>query len=477
MWKETCDPPLKLMKVSGHATLIKALQPFCRAAVIVLLISELPRPARAQLLDHFNPLSGTSNGIHLYGVSVSSMYSSGAGVTSDLGIPIGPQLSSGTSLTTIQTSASLGVVRNIGKSSFTMNYSPSYVRSLQGTSFDSINHVLGISLARGVGTKWGVGGSMSVVMSNFDQLLFGGSQGTAITSTPATFDEFAAAVLTGRSVNVALMQAVNVAPNAGSPELAYMYGGRMLSASASASVSYAASTRSAITMSVSTGRTQFISSGSNGVRRGFTTPWTTNAAPSFSWGYSLSPRTSVSVNVGTNRTISQHQDAFATQTGVSIGRTMSNRWLLQGSVGTGWIKPLRQTLPLNQKPQLTYGGSIGYKFYAQTFVGSFSRSVSDIYGLGANTSDSSSAAWSWKRPGSSLSLTGSFGYSILRSPAFANTGSWTGLIGAGKALNAQMAISGGFSYVQFPTSIVLNTSNMTRSGVSVSLSWSPSARR
>lgn len=470
----------EVMQDSGYGLKAAAAVFFRRAAAFIFVLA-LARTADAQLLDHFSPLSNSENGVHLSTVSVSGMYSAGSGAGADLGFLYGPGLAGGRSLTTLQAGATFGFVRSIGRSALNISYSPSYVRGLRGVAFDSTNHALSISMGRELSAKWSASGSVNGILTDFNQLLFAGSQTTSLVTTPATFDEFAAAILTGRSANLPLTQAVNAAPAMVSPEQAFLYGGRILNFSASGSVSYAYSTRSSLNLSITTVRTQFFSRGSNlsdSVNgRGFSVPWTTTGAPSINWGYSLTPRTTVNASLTTSRTLSRFQDSYVSQAAFSIGRTMSSRWFLQGSAGTGWIKPLRQTFQVNRGAQLIYGAGIGYKLFAQTFVGSFNRSVSDVYGLGANATDSATGAWSWKRPGSSVSLTASFGFSRLKGPIFSNPGSWTGFIGAGKSLNRQLALSTTYSYIQFPVSVLANTSNLTRSGVIVSLSWSPSARR
>jgi hypothetical protein len=468
-------PPehIKAMRVPGSAAGVETL------LIIAVTGLALARTAGAQVIDHFNPISSGSNGVHLYGLSVSGMYSTGAGAGTELGLPVVPLSSKSASLTTVQAAASFGFARNIGKTYFTIDYSPSWVQGVRGGDFKAANHVLSLSTGRTISTKWSVNGSMNGILTDFNQLMFVQPQSLNVAMTPGSFDEFAAAVLTGRTGSLPLTQTINAAQLV-SPETAYLYGGRILNLSMHGSVSYAYSTRSAINLSVSTSRSQFSNSGGNlsgHVGSNYSVPWTTNAVPSFGWSHSLTPRTTISVNLYTNRVISQYQDAYSSQVGVSIGRTMSPHWFLQGTLGVGLIKLLRHTLSVNTGPQITYGTALGYRVYAQTITASFNRSVSDIYGLGANATDSSSAAWAWKRPGSSVSLTGSFGYSRLISPQFSNTGSWTGLASAAKALNSQVTLSASYGYVQYPATILATGSNVTRSGVIVSLSWSPSARR
>jgi hypothetical protein len=474
--KRTVWAAYRLRRRWWHVLPINRIEITCIAVILGLV-----QPAGAQLMDHFNPVSANTNGVHLYGASIAGTYSTGPGAGTELGLPVAPQVSNNNSITMLQGSATFGLVRSIAKSSLSITYTPSYVRGVRSANFASFNHALSMAMGKNLSPKWGLSGSINGVMTDFNQLLFAQSRSADIALIPATFDEFAAALLTGTSSNLALTQAVNASPVIGSPETAFLYGGRMYSVAATGSAAYAYSSRSTFSMSISAGRTQFFSRGSNlsdgsGVR-GFSVPWTTNGSASLSWGYSLTPRTTIGANLTTARTVSQFQDAYASQAGVSIGRTMSTRWFLHGTLGTGWIKPLRQTFQPTQVPQVTYGGGIGYKLYAHTFMASFTRSVSDVYGLGASATESSSGAWAWKRPGRSISVTSSFGYSRLINTVIPDTRSWTGLISAGKALNDQIAIGASYSYFRLPTSIVIAASDLTRSGVIVSLSWSPSSRR
>jgi hypothetical protein len=483
------------MQDHGNAAAFQTLQPHWRRTVwavagntnyrlvvtVVMVVLALAQSLSAQILDHFNPLSGSSNGVHLYGASVSTIYSTGRGAGAEMGLPFGPQVSGKQSLTMMQGSVAFGWVRSIAKSSLSVTYSPSYVRGMNGLDYASTNHNLAVSVSRNLRAKWSLGGSVTGVLSDFNQLLFARSRSVDLVAIPATFDDFAAALLTGRSVDPVLTQTINAAPVVGSPETAFLYGGRIFSVSAAGTVSYAYSSRSSLSLSMSTTRTQFFSHGTSEAgglgRTGFSVPWTTSGTPSLNWGYSLTPRTTIGASLTTSRTVSQYQDAYSHQTGMSLGHTMSSRWFVQGTLGVGWIKPVRQTFQPNRGPQLTYGGGIGYKVYAHTLVASMNRSVSDVYGLGANATESSTAAWAWKRPGQSISLTSSFGYSRLVGPTFLNSRSWTAAVGAGKALNSQMAISASYSYVRFPTAVASSLPDLTRSGLSVSLSWSPSERR
>lgn len=450
-----------------------------RMTVLTAIMAAFAPVLCSEVLDHFNPLSEDANGVHFYGATLSGMYSNGLGGGLGLNIPVGPRLPGAVRITTLQGSAALGWSKNADKSFVSVRYSPSYVRGVSGAQFDSTNHTGAIAFGRSFGAKWSLNGSANGILSDFNQLLFARTGYDTIASTPATFDEFVAAMLTGRSTNLALTQAVITTPVVASPEAAYQYGGRILSVSAGVSAGYSYSSRSSLTFGFSGVRSQFLDYGNNEstLPTGYAVPRTTSGSASVSWGYSLTPRTFIGANVSRSRIVSIFQDAYSDQAGISAGHILNRRWFVRANVGGGRIQPRRQTFQPTRGPQLTYGAGIGYKVYAHTFVASFSRSVADIYGLGASASENSGGAWAWKRPGRTYSFRAGFGHSRLISDAFPKTRSWNVFASAGKSLNSHFAATVSWSYTQFPATIFVASSDITRSGVMASLSWSPSVRR
>ena len=317
------------------------------------------------------------------------------------------------------------------------------------------------------------------LVNDFSQLLFSRTQYGDLTAVPSTFDEFVAALLTGRSNNPALSQVVGGASVVSTPESAFVYGDRELSASAVVSVGYAHSSCSTFRGSFQGIRTQHVKQGEGGpeISTNHVLPKTTSGTGSLSWSYLLTPRTTTSVDVSTTRTISGIQDAYSSQATFSVGRTISRRVFIQGMLGAGLIRPVRQTFAPTQTIQSVFGGSIGYKTYAHTLLCSFTRAVSDIYGLGADSTDSSSAAWTWKRPGRSISIGSGFGYSFLRGSAFPNARSWSANAGLTKALGSHMALSVSYTHTRFPPSVFLEVPNISQSGVVATFSWSPEVRQ
>jgi hypothetical protein len=436
-------------------------------------------PINGQSLDDFNPLSESANGVRFYGLSVSGMYSKGTGTGLGLGLPFMGTLPTDAYTGTLRISGSFGWSRSVGKSAFSVTYSPSYARGVRGAAFDSTNHAASLSWSRPFGAKWTISTSANGVISDFNQLPFARTRLGNVAAIRSTFEDFVQSLMTGYSDNIALNRVVNMPPIAGSPETAFLYGGRLLSVSAGASASYALSSRSSFNVGMTGSRTQTFPRGNNvgNLENNAFLARTTSGGAVLGWAYSLTPRTTMDVSLSTTRTLSAWQSAYTNQTGISLGRTLTKKWFVQGGVGIGWITPLRQTFRPTTTPQATYTATTGYKVYSHTLVGSFSRAVSDVYGIGANATENGTAAWAWTIPGGSISLTSGLGYSRLIGRTFSSGRSFTTFVSAGKALNAHLTMNVGYSYGQFPTSIVSFGPQRSQSAAMASFSWSPSERR
>ena len=396
-------------------------------------------------LEAFDPLGGQTNGFHLYSASVTSSYASNAYASGLIGIV---QNGADTPYTMVQGLVAVGAVRRGLKSNVSVSYSPSYMKSFRGTSYNSLNHSVDASASRTLSSKWTLAASVNGMVNDFEQLAFAPTRFGDIAWIGSTFDELVAAMLTGQSTNVALTEAVNAAAIVGSPESAYLYGNRLLSAAANVSLSYAPSSRSSFGLSLYGGRTQYqpAENTSSSVRNRSSFRRSTNGSINFGWSYSLTPRTTVNMGVSSARTVSIFQDAYTSQANLSVGRILSRRWFTQGTVGAGRISPRRSVSSLSRNVQPQFGGTIGYKLYSQTFVASYDRSVSDAYGLGANYSNTSGGGWTWKRPGRGIATSAGFGYSRLIGPNFLKITSWSTQASVSRVLSNHLVMTCGFNY-------------------------------
>jgi hypothetical protein len=207
-------------------------------------------------------------------------------------------------------------------------------------------------------------------------------------------------------------------------------------------------------------------------------PQTTAGSVSLGWGYSLTSRTNIGLEVGTSRTFSRLLDGYASIGSFSIGRKMSEHWFIQGQVGAGKLTYVRQTAATPQNAQYLAGGSIGYKLRSHTLLGSFNRSIGDSYGLGSGSTNAATAGWAWKSPGSSWSLSATYGYQQLNGSAQSAYESWRATGGIARALNAHLFISVQYAYFTLPPNLALVAGMLgAESGVTMGLSWTRSQYR
>lgn len=428
----------------------------------------------------FNPLSANQNGIHLYGVSVYGGYFS-AGTPVGLDIPgasYSPASStlSGTAVTGV--GATFGWTKVTERTTLAATYSPTYFGSVQNSEYNQLNHQFSFTGTKKRG-KWTLDVEAAGIVSNLEQLFFAPTALSSVATVPTTFDDLASAVLTGKMTDPQLASILTGAPLRSSPEQAFFYGNRVLTANLQTGLSWAATERSSFEVSFSGTRFQHIqrSQTSDPTTAAFLLPQTTAFNATVGWSYSMSPRTQFGVNLSSTRTFSRLQTGYANMSTLSLGRTMSRRWFVQVRAGAGKMVYTQHTFSASQSTQAVGGGSLGFKTRAHTFLASYDRSVGDIYGLGSSTTSGATGAWNWHAPGSGWAASASFGYQVLNGSSFQNTESWHGGASMGRSLGPHMFASVQYVYTKFPSNIQLAGGNFEESGVLVALTWSPSSYR
>jgi hypothetical protein len=447
--------------------------------MVLLMAAATPPSIHAQTTfsNFLNPLNGSSPGVHFYGVSVFSSYYTGGGAPNGLpvaiGIPIG---GSSTHDVVSGVTASFGWNRSAEKWHISLNYTPSYVRSVRNSDDNIISHSFSASIGREImlTRRWSLGLSATAGLSEFPQFFFTPGSLDFAASLPSTFDAFSAAVLTGTYTNPQLASILTSTPAPASPEQTFLYGNRVLSTNASASLTYTISQRSSLNIGLSAGRSQILRHSGSSDSSPLYIPHSVGGGVNLSWSYSLTPRTDFSASLSSGRSFSRVQDGYSTSAQFSIGRVMSRRWFVRGGVGAGMLLFNRHLFPLPQRVQYLANGTIGYKTYAHTVFVSCSRTLGDAYGAGSGTTSGLNATWSWRRPTSSWVFFGSGGWQRLANPALNNATSWLGGAGLARSLRANLRMSAQYSYFHYPFAIVTN-SGLSQEGLSVSLSWSPSA--
>lgn len=371
----------------------------------------------------FNPLNFSAAGVHLYGVTVySGYYPPGA----QFGTGSGASSSAATN-TVAGAAATFGWNRSGERSSLSATYSPSYARYFSQSGLDNWNHEAAVYWNRRLGAKWGISISGAGVVSDLQQLLFGSTAFGNIVSTPITFDDLAAVVSAGKYNNSQIASMLAGVEVFGSPERAFMYGNRILSASLQMGISWAPSQRSSFHLSASGSRAQGLDSASDLARdpvRRVPVPPTSGAGVSLGWSYALSPRTQISADVNSTRTFSRLQAGYATSGSIALARRMTEHWFVQVRSGPGYVTYSQRAVAVFPTLNVIFGGSLGYSTRSHTLLAACDRSAGDVYGLGSTSTTAASGAWNWRRPGSGWSTLVEFGWQQLSRSGTGNPNSW-----------------------------------------------------
>ncbi len=136
------------------------------------------------------------------------------------------------------------------KSTFALSYTPSYTADTRYSSLDALNHSFSLNVSRKLTGRWRFGFALAGSLSTLAQFAFSPTALGTVASTPATFSDLAAGLLSSQFANnPQLGVALTNSPLLESPLGNLIYGERMLTASARTFLSYSFSPRLSITFS------------------------------------------------------------------------------------------------------------------------------------------------------------------------------------------------------------------------------------
>lgn len=369
-------------------------------------------------------------------------------------------------------SAQLGWTRIGEESRIVISYTPSYTGRLRLSAWNAFNHQLNFNAERKVG-RWKIGAATSADLSNLSEFMFSPTVYSTVAAAPVSFDDLASAMLAGKYTNAQLASILTGAPLVESPARNLFYGQRMFTTALRATVSYAPTPRVLVTLNANASRYQHLSDTAADLgQSAYLIPKTTSVGAGLSVSYAQSPRTQWGVSVDSARVVSSVQDAYASSTNVSLGRTMGRSWFTQLSGGVGVITPLRNTYIVDTHPQPVFNASLGVHLRSHTLIGSFGHAVSDSYGLGANSTNSASGTWRWHQPGRGWWIDNTLSWQHLSGNAFANVSGWRIESGYGRAVGDHSALLAQYVYLHY-SQLDTSLATLTQNAVRVSLVWSP----
>jgi hypothetical protein len=424
-----------------------------------------------ELWDTVNLRSAQVAGLHLYGISVYSGYSTFSSPVTNQSLP--PGLVGGSD-TSYGAQWSLGWFRHSGKTTAFINYAGSYGGQIRFSNLNSFGHNLSLSVSRQIRTKWSLNASGSADYRTLTEYLFQPSTLSVLAGVPANASDLAAAFSVGNFSNSQTATMLSTMPEtaaAFSPLRNLLLADRILSYAFQSSANYAYSSRLNFSFS----------SISAGGQRAFdnspvqTVPRTlgVTAGVSFATSYALSPRTNVGVNVSEHYTANQGQGSYSTTAGASFGRMMGLHWFLSMNGGMTYSRFTGNAAGTPPRRQAIGGGVLGYRLYAQTFVASYNRSSFDAVGIPGALNSNATGAWNWHRRGSNLSLNASGGQTQVTNAAFTSFTVWRGSAGFSRVLTRQFSMSWDYVYFYSTGTYLDIRTNRAAHSVRVTLRWHP----
>jgi hypothetical protein len=370
------------------------------------------------------------------------------------------------------------------RTSFSLSYTPSYTARVRYSSLNSLYHAMSLNLSRTLAPRWRFVSSVVCDFSNLQQYLFSPTSLSKVASASATYNDLAAALLTSNFANNSQLGViVSSLPSVESPLRFLVYGERVLTASAQASLSYSISPRLSLSFTASGGRQQRVSEpqGVNGANS-YLIPTSTSAGADISISYSLSPVTQVGGSVTTTRIFSGLQNFYATQSVATWERALGHRWLIQTYGGVGTINIVgpppgnivgRSLYDFPKTPHAVLGGRLAYKTTEHTFLASYKQPANGSYAFGASTTLSADGAWKWARPGSPWWTETSFDWQLIYGyNGAANTSGWRITAGLNRRLAPHIVFLTQYAFVSY-AGIQTADRRFSQNAVRIEVTWMP----
>lgn len=430
------------------------------------------RPVYGQsAADQASFRSTSLGGIHLYGVSVFGGYSTSA-YPVGLGIPpVGVGQLGGD--TNFGGSVSVGGQYHRERTDFSMVYTGTYGGQARYSDANAFSQSLSLSASRKLSAKWTLTLSGTGSDSTITQFLYQPSTIGVVSQVPATIDDLAAAFSVGQFSSSQVASTLGGAPILESPARTLLLGDRILSYSGQASLTYAHSSRLSFHLSSFSAGGQHRLGGSTVTEQNYIVPHSIGIDAGMGISYMLSPRTQVGLDVSGNRISNPYQGAYITNASASIGRKMGIHWFLAAHAGGSINHVISQTYGAPRTKNVIGGGSLGFRTYQHTLLGSYERSSVDVYGLAIGTNTTVTAAWNWHRPGSRWSVFTSFGQQQVRNTGYASLSGWQASGGIAQSLNPHMRMTAQYVYLSNSGGYLGTITNLAVHSVRVSLDWAP----
>ncbi len=367
-------------------------------------------------------------------------------------------------------------------SAFFMSYTPSHVRRMNFSEWNTTDHQLTMG-ARKNYSRLNLSVSNNTAVRGLNQVLFTPAVVRGVPNAPSSFEDLVASAQGGQLSSEEIASVLTGAPVVESQPRTEFGQGRVLSTTLSANASYSHSARLSSTVGVSGNHFQSLSNpvsddrviGQRGLFR------STSVGGNAGINYKLSPETSVGVNSTVRRNYSSFRDSTSVNTSASVNRRVGRRWSVNAGAGVGTVSGENPydsvTLGPSSRRTSTWivNGGANYSGRHHNFGIHGSRSAGDAVGLGARVSHQAGVNWNWGRPGSPWGLHGQASWyqmSIQGIPGNAQGG--FGGLGLVRRLTRETSFQVDYSYQTFQSPFRGVVSNLSGHRLQMSWMWRPS---
>jgi hypothetical protein len=123
--------------------------------------------------------------------------------------------------------------------------------------------------------------------------------------------------------------------------------------------------------------------------------------------------------------------------------------------------------------QLIWGGSIGYRTRASTFLASYNRSGYDSSAASVGTNTSYSGAWNWRHPRSAWGFHATYMRNETANTGFSNLSGWQGRLGVSRSLSNNLSVLLDGSYLSSRGTFLGVENGINVHAIRLSLGWTP----
>lgn len=397
---------------------------------------------------------GAKNGFHLYEVSVSTGASFFDGVSVNGSTP-------GSCNCYTLGSATAGYNYKSGTTGFNVVYTPSFWDRFGSGSFHSFDENLRFAYQSRFRPNWTFSLTGSGNDSSVEQLLF------IPTLSPS-------AVVAGATPADQLGSFVSSTLTPGTPAPSLLYGGRILTFGGQVSLTYRPTSR--LRISIGGGEYE-AQTRKDGAATATTVvdivPRTRYDNMELDLGYSLTPRSEVGTEVSSMTYHTVYGDYRTVLLQGSYARKLSPHWmtLLQGGAGT--YTALQSTLH-GAGDSFVGSANLGYSGARNSMLFGYTKSIGDLYGLAASSTEGFQGTWKWKMPGRNWSTYVTLGRQRLTGGALiAAATNWEATVGVTRPVTQRLWTSLSYGYVRDALSPATVYNSLSANVVRLTFSWTP----